>query len=115
MEKETLFSKWQKQEGGYTNFGGYQTSILQAYQKADMEQRRLLEIIYPAWFSPLDRFEDAEDLQIYTQQIAFLSKNARVIMNYVFGHVKARIQDYPFECAKMKLLLFEEFKAAKTD
>jgi len=46
--KTTLYQKWVNREIG--NFGSFQTTILQAYQIADSNNREKLEQAFPEWF-----------------------------------------------------------------
>lgn len=46
---KTLFERWQNREIG--NFGSFQTTILQAYQIADNDNRERLQVAFPYWFT----------------------------------------------------------------
>ena len=47
----TLYQKWNSGQIG--NFGSFQTTILQAYQLADSNNREKLESAFPEWFTTL--------------------------------------------------------------
>jgi hypothetical protein len=44
----TLYQRWGR--GEISNFGSFQTTLLQAYQIADSGNREKLEIAFPEWF-----------------------------------------------------------------
>lgn len=48
---KSLYDKWNEGLAGFTNFGSYQTTILQAYRIADNSNRAILERAYPWWFA----------------------------------------------------------------
>lgn len=48
---KSLYDKWNEGLAGFTNFGSYQTTILQAYRIADNSNRAILEKAYPWWFA----------------------------------------------------------------
>jgi len=85
----SLFQKWMRQEHGYTNFGSFQTTILQAYKLADLDNRKRLRIAFPAWFEGEKRANDP----IYIENVLYVSAHAQPIIRYIKGLIRAHIQD----------------------
>lgn len=48
---KTIFEKWRYQEWGFTNLGGFQTALFQAYLAADGDNKLILEKAYPLYFT----------------------------------------------------------------
>lgn len=46
----TLYERWNNNEPGTTNLGGFETLMMQAYRHADGTNRDILSKAYPYWF-----------------------------------------------------------------
>lgn len=46
----SFYQKWKSGEAGFTNLGGFQTALFQAYQRADSDNSAKLENAFPEWF-----------------------------------------------------------------
>ena len=68
----TLYQDWLDHKIG--NFGSFQTTILQAYTRADNSNKEILERAYPDWFvrdEEKEAKEEKEANELYALELAF--------------------------------------------
>lgn len=68
---KTLYDKWNAGESGFTNFGSFQTTILQAYRIADSDNRELLQKAFPFWFCEDGKHPKPEFPQLISNERRF--------------------------------------------
>lgn len=70
MEK-TLFQRWNAGESGFTNFGSFQTTILEAYRIAGADNQKILERAFPFWF------QNEEERKAYAASLRLIKDDIR--------------------------------------